>query len=59
MWMDGYDSGIESRDVTDDQGIVDARRHQRVHVMLQCATIITSNYARVKEFGLVKMWKSP
>ena len=57
--LDYYDLGIENRDATDDQVTVDAARAiQREHVGVKCATI-TPDEARVKEFGLKKMWKSP
>lgn len=57
--LDYYDLGIEHRDATDDQVTVDAARAiQREHVGVKCATI-TPDEARVKEFGLKKMWKSP
>ncbi len=54
-----YDLGIESRDATDDQVTVDsALATQRYGVAVKCATI-TPDEARVAEFGLKKMWKSP
>ena len=57
--LDYYDLGIENRDATDDQVTIDAARAiQREHVGVKCATI-TPDEARVKEFGLRKMWKSP
>lgn len=57
--LDYYDLGIENRDATDDQVTIDAARAiQREHVGVKCATI-TPDEARVKEFGLKKMWKSP
>ena len=57
--LDYYDLGIENRDATDDQVTVDAAKAiQREHVGVKCATI-TPDEARVKEFGLKKMWKSP
>lgn len=57
--LDYYDLGIENRDATDDQVTVDAAKAiQREHVGVKCATI-TLDEARVKEFGLKKMWKSP
>jgi isocitrate dehydrogenase len=54
-----YDLSIQNRDATDDQVTIDAAnaiRHYRVGV--KCATI-TPDEARVKEFSLKKMWKSP
>ncbi len=54
-----FDLSIEHRDATDDQVTVDAAhaiRHYGVGV--KCATI-TPDEARVKEFGLKQMWKSP
>ena len=57
--LDYYDLGIENRDATDDQVTVDAARAiQREHVGVKCATI-TPDEARVEEFGLKRMWKSP
>src|SRR6266545_477892 len=54
-----YDLGIEARDRTDDQITVDAARATLTHgVAVKCATI-TPDEARVKEFGLKQMWKSP
>jgi isocitrate dehydrogenase len=54
-----YDLGIEKRDETDDQITIDAANKTReVGVAVKCATI-TPDEARVKEFGLKKMWKSP
>ena len=54
-----YDLSIESRDATDDQITIDAANKTReVGVAVKCATI-TPDEARVKEFGLKKMWKSP
>jgi isocitrate dehydrogenase len=54
-----YDLGIESRDATDDQITVDsAHAIQKYGVGVKCATI-TPDEARVKEFGLKHMWKSP
>jgi isocitrate dehydrogenase len=50
---------IESRDATDDQITIDAANAIKRHgVGVKCATI-TPDEARVKEFGLKKMWKSP
>ena len=57
--LDYYDLGIEHRDEIDDQVTIDAAHAiQKHHVGVKCATI-TPDEARVKEFGLKKMWKSP
>jgi len=54
-----YDLGIEKRDETDDQITVDAAEAIKKHrVGVKCATI-TPDEARVEEFSLKKMWKSP
>jgi len=54
-----YDLGIEHRDETDDQVTVDAANAiKKYKVGIKCATI-TPDEARVKEFGLKKMYKSP
>ena len=54
-----YDLGIESRDKTDDQITIDsAAAIKKYGVGVKCATI-TPDEARVKEFNLKKMWKSP
>ncbi|MDP6474672.1 MAG: NADP-dependent isocitrate dehydrogenase [Alphaproteobacteria bacterium] len=54
-----YDLGIESRDRTDDQITIDAAEAIKRHgVGIKCATI-TPDEARVEEFGLKKMWRSP
>ncbi len=54
-----YDLGIESRDATDDQITVDAANAIKQHgVGVKCATI-TPDEARVEEFGLKRMWRSP
>ena len=54
-----YDLGIESRDATEDRITVDAANAIKEHgVGVKCATI-TPDEARVEEFGLKKMWKSP
>src|SRR3569833_4630689 len=54
-----YDLGIESRDKTDDQVTVDsANATKKYGVAVKCATI-TPDEARVKEFNLKQMWKSP
>ena len=54
-----YDLGIEARDETDDQITIDAANAIKEHgVGVKCATI-TPDEARVEEFGLKKMWRSP
>jgi isocitrate dehydrogenase len=54
-----YDLGIEHRDATNDQVTVDAANAiAKYRVGVKCATI-TPDEARVKEFNLKKMWKSP
>ena len=54
-----YDLGIESRDATDDRITVDAANAIKQHgVGVKCATI-TPDEARVEEFGLKEMWRSP
>jgi isocitrate dehydrogenase len=54
-----FDLGIENRDATDDQVTIDAANAIAKHgVGVKCATI-TPDEARVKEFGLKKMWRSP
>ncbi|WP_112138315.1 NADP-dependent isocitrate dehydrogenase [Glycomyces dulcitolivorans] len=54
-----YDLSIEHRDATDDQVTVDAANAiAEHHVGVKCATI-TPDEARVEEFGLKKMWRSP
>ena len=54
-----YDLGIEYRDATDDQVTIDAAKAILEYgVGVKCATI-TPDEARVEEFGLKKMWKSP
>ena len=54
-----YDLGIENRDATDDQVTVDAANAIKEDgVGVKCATI-TPDEARVEEFGLKEMWKSP
>jgi isocitrate dehydrogenase len=54
-----YDLGIQNRDATHDQVTIEAA-HAIIHygVGIKCATI-TPDEARVKEFGLKKMWRSP
>ncbi|MGA0794329.1 MAG: isocitrate/isopropylmalate family dehydrogenase, partial [Ilumatobacteraceae bacterium] len=57
--LDYYDLGIEYRDKTDDQVTIDAANAIKKHgVGVKCATI-TPDEARVKEFNLKQMWKSP
>ncbi len=57
--LDYYDLGMEHRDDTDDKVTVDAAEAILKHgAGVKCATI-TPDEARVKEFGLKKMWKSP
>ncbi len=57
--LDYYDLGIEHRDATNDQVTIDsAEATKKYGVAVKCATI-TPDEARVKEFGLKKMWKSP
>jgi isocitrate dehydrogenase len=57
--LDYYDLGIEHRDATADQVTIDAAEAiKRVGVGVKCATI-TPDEARVEEFKLKKMWKSP
>ena len=54
-----YDLSIENRDATNDQVTIDsAHAIQQYGVGVKCATI-TPDEARVEEFGLKKMWKSP
>ena len=57
--LDYFDLGMENRDATDDQVTIDAANATKKHgVAVKCATI-TPDEARVAEFGLKKMWKSP
>ena len=57
--LDYYDLGMEHRDATDDQVTIDAAEAiKKWGVGVKCATI-TPDEARVKEFHLKKMWKSP
>ena len=54
-----YDLGLENRDKTDDQVTIDAAEATKKYgVAVKCATI-TPNAARVTEYNLKKMWKSP
>jgi isocitrate dehydrogenase len=57
--LEYYDLSITSRDATDDQVTIDAAHAIRQHgVGVKCATI-TPDEARVEEFGLKRMWRSP
>jgi isocitrate dehydrogenase len=57
--LDYYDLSIQNRDATDDQVTVDAANAIKANgVGVKCATI-TPDEARVEEFGLKKMWRSP
>jgi len=57
--LEYYDLGIENRDATNDQVTIDAAYAIKKHgVGVKCATI-TPDEARVKEFNLKQMWKSP
>ena len=57
--LEYYDLGVEKRDETDDQITIDAANAIKKHgVGVKCATI-TPDEARVEEFGLKKMWRSP
>jgi len=54
-----FDLGIEHRDATQDEVTVEsAKATLKYNVAIKCATI-TPDEARVQEFGLKKMWKSP
>ena len=54
-----FDLSIQNRDLTDDQVTIDAAHAiKETGVGIKCATI-TPDEARVKEFGLKKMWRSP
>ena len=54
-----YDLGIEARDATDDQITIDsANATKQYGVAVKCATI-TPDEARVEEFGLKRMYRSP
>jgi len=54
-----YDLGLKNRDMTDDQVTIDsAEAIKKYGVGVKCATI-TPNAARVEEYNLKKMWKSP
>ncbi|MDN5757373.1 MAG: NADP-dependent isocitrate dehydrogenase [Tomitella sp.] len=57
--LEYYDLGVENRDATDDQVTVDAAHAIQKHgAGVKCATI-TPDEARVEEFNLKKMWRSP
>ena len=57
--LEYYDLSVQKRDETDDQITIDAANATRKYgVAVKCATI-TPDEARVKEFGLKQMWKSP
>ncbi len=57
--LEYYDLSIQSRDKTDDQITIDSANAIKKHgVGVKCATI-TPDEARVEEFGLKKMWRSP
>lgn len=57
--LDYFDLSVENRDATNDQVTIDAANATKKHgVAVKCATI-TPDEARVKEFNLKQMWKSP
>lgn len=57
--LDYYDLSVENRDATNDQVTIDSAHAIKKHgVGVKCATI-TPDEARVKEFNLKEMWKSP
>jgi isocitrate dehydrogenase len=57
--LDYYDLSVENRDATNDQVTIDAANATKKHgAAVKCATI-TPDEARVKEFNLKEMWKSP
>ena len=57
--LDYYDLSVENRDATDDRVTIHAAEAIKRHgVGVKCATI-TPDEARVEEFGLKKMWRSP
>ena len=59
LGIEYYDLGMKSRDDTDDQITIDAANAiKKVGVGIKCATI-TPDEARVEEFKLKKMWRSP
>ncbi|WP_029906946.1 isocitrate dehydrogenase (NADP(+)) [Prevotella sp. 10(H)] len=54
-----FDLSVQNRDATDDQITIDSAEATKLYkVAVKCATI-TPDEARVEEFGLKKMWKSP
>src|SRR5690606_6796917 len=57
--LEYYDLGMESRDATDDQITIDAAHAIQKHGVGVKGATITPDEARVAEFGLKKMWKSP
>ena len=59
LTLEYYDLGVENRDRTGDQVTIDSANATKRHgVAVKCATI-TPDEARVKEFNLKEMWKSP
>ena len=59
LGIEYYDLGMKSRDNTDDQINIDsANAIKKIGVGIKCATI-TPDEARVEEFDLKKMWRSP
>ena len=59
LGIEYYDLGMKSRDDTEDQITIDAAKAiEKIGVGIKCATI-TPDEARVKEFDLKKMWRSP
>ena len=57
--LDYYDLSVQNRDATDDQVTIDAANAIKRHGGgVKCATI-TPDEARVTEFGLKRMWRSP
>jgi isocitrate dehydrogenase len=59
LTLDYYDLSVENRDATNDKVTIDAAEATKRHgVAVKCATI-TPDEARVKEFNLKEMWKSP
>ena len=59
LGIEYYDLGMKSRDDTDDQITIDsANAIKKIGVGIKCATI-TPDEARVEEFKLKKMWRSP
>ncbi|MBC7311846.1 MAG: NADP-dependent isocitrate dehydrogenase, partial [Rhizobium sp.] len=59
LQIEYYDLSVENRDATNDQVTIDSANAIKKHgVGIKCATI-TPDEARVKEFNLKEMWKSP